>query len=73
MNIIYNIFLTKHNDSEIFEKSIFPKTFDKAAQDSYMESMTHYTEEMKSFTRLFEDKAFYNSVMQVIARRPIRT
>ncbi|MFH5836727.1 type I restriction endonuclease subunit R [Proteiniclasticum sp. C24MP] len=58
----------KHNDSEIFEKSIFPKTFDKAAQDSYMESMTHYTEEMKSFTRLFEDKAFYNSVMQVIAK-----
>lgn len=58
----------KLNDSEIFEKSIFPKTFDKAAQDSYMESVTQHSEQMKSYSRLFEDKAFYNTMKQVIAK-----
>jgi type I restriction enzyme R subunit len=51
----------KRNDAEVFERSIFPKTFERAAQDSYMESM-------KSFSKLFEDKAFYNAVMEVIAK-----
>ena len=58
----------KHNDSEVFEKSIFPKTFEKAAQDSYMESKDSYMDSMKAFSRLFEDKAYYNSVMEVIAK-----
>ncbi|SDI14290.1 type I restriction endonuclease subunit R [Proteiniclasticum ruminis] len=51
----------RRNDSEVFERSIFPKTFERAAQESYSESM-------KSFSKLFEDKAFYNTVMEVIAR-----
>ena len=51
----------KRNDSEVFERSIFPKTFEKAAQESYSESM-------KSFSKLFEDKAFYNTVMEIIAK-----
>jgi type I restriction enzyme R subunit len=51
----------KRNDAEVFERSIFPKTFEKAAQESYLESM-------KSFSKLFEDKAFYTAVMEVIAK-----
>ncbi len=51
----------KNNDSEVFERSIFPEIFKKIAQDCYMESMT-------SFGKLFEDKKFYNSVMEEIAK-----
>lgn len=51
----------KKNDSEIFERSIFPDIFKKIAQDCYSESMT-------SFSKLFEDKSFYNSVMEEIAK-----
>ncbi|MGC5328188.1 type I restriction endonuclease subunit R [Brevibacillus sp. SYSU BS000544] len=51
----------KNNDAEVFERSIFPDIFKKIAQECYMESMT-------SFSKLFEDKKFYNSVMEEIAR-----
>lgn len=51
----------KKNDAEVFEKSIFPDIFKKVAQECY-------TESVGSFTKLFEDKVFYNSVMEEIAR-----
>ncbi|WP_010233412.1 type I restriction endonuclease subunit R [Clostridium arbusti] len=51
----------KKNDSEVFEQSIFPEIFKKIAQDCYTESMS-------SFSKLFEDKTFYQSVMEEIAR-----
>lgn len=51
----------KKNDSEVFEKSIFPDIFKKVAQECYSESIG-------SFNKLFEDKVFYNSVMEEIAR-----
>lgn len=51
----------KNNDSEVFEKTIFPKVFDKVAQECYME-------QMKAFSKLFEDKEFYISVMKSIAK-----
>ena len=51
----------KNNDAEVFERSIFPEIFKKVAQDCYMESTT-------SFIKLFEDKQFYNSVMEEIAK-----
>lgn len=51
----------RNNDAEVFEKSIFPDIFKKIAQDCYMESMT-------SFAKLFEDKKFYKSVMEEIAK-----
>lgn len=51
----------KNNDSEVFEKTIFPKVFDKVAQECYME-------QMKAFSKLFEDKVFYTSVMKSIAK-----
>ena len=48
------------SDPQIFINSIFPKVFDDAAQDSYMESQDTYTS-------LFEDKAKYNAVMMALA------
>lgn len=51
----------KKNDSEIFEKSIFPDIFKKMAQDCYTESTS-------SYAKLFEDKMFYQSVMETIAK-----
>ena len=51
----------KKNDSEIFEQSIFPEIFKKVAQDCYTESVS-------SFSKLFENKTFYQSVMEEIAK-----
>lgn len=50
----------KKNDEEVFNKSIFPEVFKKISQDCYME-------QMKAFGKLFEDKAFYDTVMQTLA------
>lgn len=52
----------KNNDSEVFEQSIFPDIFKKIAQECYME-------QSKAFQKLFEDKKFYNFVMEEIARQ----
>lgn len=51
----------KKNDSEVFEQSIFPEIFKKIAQDCYTESMS-------SFAKLFQDKNFYQAVMEAIAK-----
>lgn len=51
----------KKNDAEIFEQSIFPEIFKKIAQECYSESMD-------SFTKLFEDKNFYQSIMEEMAK-----
>lgn len=51
----------KMNDSKVFEESIFPDVFKKVAQECYQDSIG-------SFTKLFEDKIFYQSVMEEIAR-----
>lgn len=51
----------KKNDEEVFNQSIFPEIFKQVAQDCYME-------QMKAFSKLFEDKAFYESVMESIAK-----
>lgn len=50
----------KNNDAQLFEESIFPEIFKKIAQDCYMEQMS-------SFKKLFEDKEFYNSIMEELA------
>ncbi|MCQ2159705.1 MAG: DEAD/DEAH box helicase family protein [Bacteroidales bacterium] len=50
----------KSSDPQIFINSIFPKAFDDAAQDSYLESQDTYTS-------LFEDKKKYNAVMMALA------
>ena len=51
----------KKNDEEVFNQSIFPEIFKQVAQDCYMQ-------QMKAFSKLFEDKAFYESVMESIAK-----
>lgn len=44
------------NSAEMFEASIFPKFFEKVAQDCYVE-------QMESFSKLFENKEFFDRVM----------
>lgn len=51
----------KKNDEAVFTQSIFPEVFKQVAQDCYMESMD-------AFSKLFEDSAFYATVMDSIAR-----
>lgn len=51
----------KNNDSEMFENNIFPKEFERIAQLCYME-------QMKAFSKLFENKKFYNSIMESLAK-----
>ncbi|MCQ2498852.1 MAG: DEAD/DEAH box helicase family protein [Lachnospiraceae bacterium] len=50
----------KTSDPRIFVESIFPMAFQTAAMDSYMESQ-------ESYASLFEDKAKYDAVMNVLA------
>ena len=45
----------------VFTQSIFPEVFKKVTQECYMESM-------EAFSKLFEDKVFYATVMEAISR-----
>ena len=51
--------MAQTSDPQIFAESIFPKAFNTAAQDSYMESQDTYTS-------LFEDQAKYNAIMHAL-------
>ena len=51
----------KKNDEAVFTQSIFPEVFKKVTQECYMESM-------EAFSKLFEDKVFYATVMDAISR-----
>lgn len=51
----------KKNDEAVFRQSIFPEIFQKVAQECYMQSMG-------AFSKLFEDKVFYDTVMESISR-----
>jgi len=51
----------KHNDPEMFIRSIFPNIFEKTAQDCYVELGD-------SFVKLFEDKDFYKLVMEEVGQ-----
>lgn len=51
----------KKNEEAVFTQSIFPEIFQKVAQECYMGSM-------EAFSKLFEDKAFYQTVMEAISR-----
>ena len=46
--------------TEIFTESIFPKAFDTAAQDSYLEAQD-------TFSSLFEDTSKYKAIMSEMA------
>ncbi|MFD2657940.1 type I restriction endonuclease subunit R [Gracilibacillus thailandensis] len=53
--------LARSNDEEMFEKSLFPSVFEKASQELYLE-------QMDSYSKLFEDKSYYNSIMEAVAK-----
>lgn len=55
----------KQNDIEVFSNSIFPQVFKSISQELYIESV-------EAFTKLFEDKEFYQSVMQEMAYQAYR-
>ena len=51
--------IARTSDPQIFEESIFPKAFNDAARDSYVESE-------ETYTSLFEDKEKYNAIMRAL-------
>lgn len=51
----------QNNDAEIFEKSIFPDVFERVAQELYIE-------QMGSYSKLFENRSFYNTVLEEVAK-----
>ncbi|MBQ7567914.1 type I restriction endonuclease subunit R [bacterium] len=50
----------RSSDLKIFAESIFPKYFGDAAQESYAEAQ-------QTYTKLFEDKAKYQAIMQALS------
>ncbi len=52
--------VAKTSDRQVFEKSIFPKTFGEVAQDSYVE-------QTEAFTSLFQNESKYNAIMSALA------
>jgi type I restriction enzyme R subunit len=55
----------KNNNAEIFQDSIFPKIFENIAQECY-------TEQVGAFTKLFQNKEFYNAIMLAIGNEAYR-
>lgn len=52
--------VAKTSNPQVFMESIFPKTFDTVAQDSYVE-------QTEAYTSLFENKSKYKAVMYALA------
>ena len=52
--------IAKTSDPQVFMESIFPKSFDSAAQDSYME-------QTEAFSELFKNKSKYHAIMTALA------
>jgi type I restriction enzyme R subunit len=48
------------SDKQVFAESIFPKTFDEVAQDSYVE-------QTEAYTSLFQNKNKYKAIMSALA------
>ena len=48
--------VARTSDPQVFAESIFPKTFDEVAQDSYVE-------QTEAFTSLFQNKSKYKAIM----------
>ena len=51
----------KNSDVNMFAQNIFPKVFERIAQDCYVQ-------QMDSFAKLFEEPSFYQRVMEEMAR-----
>lgn len=52
--------IAKTSDPQVFAESIFPKTFDTVAQDSYVE-------QAEAYATLFQNKNKYQAVMAALA------
>ena len=52
--------IARTSDPQIFAESIFPKTFDEVAQDSYVE-------QTEAFSVLFQNRSKYNAIMSALA------
>ena len=52
--------VARTSDPQVFAESIFPKTFDEVAQDSYVE-------QTEAFTSLFQNKSKYKAIMSALA------
>lgn len=57
--------IARSSDPQVFAESIFPKTFDAVAQDSYVE-------QTEAYTSLFQDRSKYNAVMAALAEMMYR-
>ena len=51
----------KNSDVNMFAQNIFPKVFEKIAQDCYVQ-------QMDAFAKLFEEPSFYGKVMEEMGR-----
>ena len=51
----------KNSDVNMFAQNIFPKVFEKIAQDCYVQ-------QMDAFAKLFEEPSFYKRVMEEMGR-----
>ena len=51
----------KNADVNMFSQNIFPKIFEKIAQECYVQ-------QMDSFAKLFEEQSFYNRVMEEMGK-----
>lgn len=51
----------KNSDVNMFTRNIFPKIFEKIAQECYIK-------QMDSFSKLFEEQSFYNRVMEEMGK-----
>ena len=51
----------KNADVNMFSQNIFPKIFEKIAQECYVQ-------QMDSFAKLFEEQSFYNRIMEEMGR-----
>ena len=52
--------IAKSSDLQVFSESIFPKAFDDAAQDGYVE-------QTEAYTSLFQNKSKYKAIMMALA------
>ena len=50
----------RSSNPQIFAESIFPKVFERIAQESYVE-------QTEAYTALFQDKTKYNAIMVALA------
>ena len=57
--------IARSSDPQVFAESIFPKSFDAVAQDSYVE-------QTEAYTSLFQNKSKYNAIMAALAEMMYR-